>query len=516
MSHHAHQTQAVWGDVDHLPTVPLPDHATADVCIVGGGIAGMSTAYHLLRAGLSVIVLEAEAVGSGETGRTTAHLSNAIDDRYIEIERIHGEAGARAVAESHTAAIERIREIVRDEGIPCDFERVDGYLILSPSDSPDLLDQELVAARRAGLVGVDLLPHPPLADVKQRCLRFRNQAQVHPAKYLSGLMHAVLKRGGRIHTATHVTHVEGAVEGASMAQILTRDGPIVRANAVVIATNTPINDRVTIHTKQAAYRTYALAAPIRRGSVFKALYWDTTDPYHYVRLQPRDGDTDFLIIGGEDHKTGQADDTERRHARLVEWARTWFPAIGPVEFAWSGQIIESVDGLAYIGRNPGDAQNVYIATGDSGMGMTHGTIAGMLLTDLICGRENGWAELYAPARVRLHAVSDLVQENANAAAQYADWFTQGDTESIAAISPGEGAVIRQGLEKAAVYRDEGGQFHVRSAVCPHLNCLVAWNTEEKTWDCPCHGSRFDCYGHVLNGPANADLTDVRLKSLRES
>jgi len=148
--------------------------------------------------------------------------------------------------------------------------------------------------------------------------------------------------------------------------------------------------------------------------------------------------------------------------------------------------------------------------------MTHGTIAGMLLTDLICGRENGWAELYAPARVRLHAVSDLVQENANAAAQYADWFTQGDTESIAAITPGEGAVIRQGLEKAAVYRDEGGRFHVRSAVCPHLNCLVAWNTEEKTWDCPCHGSRFDCYGRVLNGPANADLADVRLKSLRES
>ena len=516
MGHHAHQTQAVWGAVDHLPPIPLPDHATADVCIVGGGIAGMSTAYHLLRAGLSVIVLEAEGVGSGETGRTTAHLSNAIDDRYVEIERIHGEAGARSVAESHTAAIERIREIVRDEGISCDFERVDGYVILSPSDSPDLLDQELAAARRAGVDGVDLLPHPPLADVKQRCLRFRNQAQVHPAKYLSGLMHAVLKRGGRIHTATHVTHVEGAVEGASMAQILTQDGPIVRANAVVIATNTPINDRVTIHTKQAAYRTYALAAPIRRGSVFKALYWDTTDPYHYVRLQPRDGDTDFLIIGGEDHKTGQADDTERRHARLVEWARTWFPAIGPVEFAWSGQIIESVDGLAYIGRNPGDASNVYIATGDSGMGMTHGTIAGMLLTDLICGRENGWAELYAPARVRLHAVSDLVQENANAAAQYADWFTQGDTESIAAITPGEGAVIRQGLEKAAVYRDEGGQFHVRSAVCPHLNCLVAWNTEEKTWDCPCHGSRFDCYGRVLNGPANADLADVRLKSLRES
>jgi glycine/D-amino acid oxidase-like deaminating enzyme/nitrite reductase/ring-hydroxylating ferredoxin subunit len=508
MSHHAQQTQAVWGAVDHLPLVPLPDHATADVCIVGGGIAGMSTAYHLLRAGRSVIVLDAVAPGSGESARTTAHLSNAIDDRYVEIERIHGEAAAPAVADSHTGAIERIERIVRDEQIVCDFERVDGYLVKSATDTPDLLEQELAAARRAGLDGVELIPHPPLPGVKEPCLRFPNQAQLHPVKYLSGLMHAIMKRGGRIHTGAHVTHVEGA----SMAQILIQGGPIVRANAVVIATNTPINDRVTIHTKQAAYRTYALAAPIPRGSVFKALYWDTADPYHYVRLQPRDDDTDFLIIGGEDHKTGQADDTELRHARLIDWARTWFPAMGRVDYAWSGQIMESVDGLAFIGRNPGDAPNVYIATGDSGMGMTHGTIAGMVLTDLICGREHGWAALYDPARVRLHAVADFVQENANVAAQYAGWFTQGDTESVAAIAPGEGAVIRQGLEKAAVYRDEAGHLHARSAVCPHLNCLVAWNTKEKTWDCPCHGSRFDCEGRVLNGPANTDLADVSLNS----
>ena len=300
-----------------------------------------------------------------------------------------------------------------------------------------------------------------------------------------------------------------------MAQILTEAGPIVRANAVVVATNTPINDRVTIHTKQAAYRTYAFAAPVPRGAVPKALYWDTTDPYHYVRLQPRDNDTDLLIVGGEDHKTGQAQDTETRHQRLLEWARGWFPMIDRIELAWSGQIMESVDGLAFIGRNPGDSPNVYIATGDSGMGMTHGTIAGILLTDLICGRENAWASLYDPARVRLHALSDFVQENANMAVQYAGWLTQGDLQSVADIAPGEGGVIRQGLEKVAVYRDNVGALHTRSAICPHLNCLVAWNTEEKTWDCPCHGSRFDRYGCVLNGPANTNLGEVSLKSASE-
>jgi Rieske Fe-S protein len=189
--------------------------------------------------------------------------------------------------------------------------------------------------------------------------------------------------------------------------------------------------------------------------------------------------------------------------------------IDRIELAWSGQIMESVDGLAFIGRNPGDSPNVYIATGDSGMGMTHGTIAGILLTDLICGRENAWASLYDPARVRLHALSDFVQENANMAVQYAGWLTQGDLQSVADIAPGEGGVIRQGLEKVAVYRDNVGALHTRSAICPHLNCLVVWNTEEKTWDCPCHGSRFDRYGCVLNGPANTNLGEVSLKSASE-
>jgi Rieske Fe-S protein len=252
---------------------------------------------------------------------------------------------------------------------------------------------------------------------------------------------------------------------------------------------------------------------VPRGSVAKALYWDTQDPYHYVRLQrldDGDGGTDFelLIVGGEDHKTGQAENGRERYARLQAWAHERFPMLGTVLFTWSGQVMEPVDGLAYIGRNPLDDDNVFIATGDSGMGMTHGTIAGILLTDLILGRENPWAALYDPRRKPLAAVGEYARETLNMAVQYTDLVTGGDVASTDEIDPGSGAVIRRGLTKVAVFRDEKGILHERSAICTHLGCVVHWNPTEKTWDCPCHGSRFDKFGKVSNGPANADLASA--------
>ena len=260
--------------------------------------------------------------------------------------------------------------------------------------------------------------------------------------------------------------------------------------------------------------SYVIGARVPRGSVTKALYWDTLDPYHYIRLQPLKGphgEHDLLIVGGEDHKTGQASATEERHARLEGWARERFPTMQQVEFTWAGQVMETIDGLAFIGRNPLDKDNVFIATGDSGMGMTHGTIAGILLTDLILGRENPWATLYDPSRKTLRAAGEFLKEQLNVAAQYADWVTGGDVGSVDEIAKGGGAVLRRGLTKVAVHRDEKGTLHECSAVCPHLGCIVAWNSAEMSWDCPCHGSRFDKLGKVINGPANTDLgrTDVR-------
>jgi glycine/D-amino acid oxidase-like deaminating enzyme len=400
------ERDSVWAATTEVLRPPaLAADARADVCVVGAGIAGLSAAYLLAAEGRSVVVLDKGPVGGGQTERTTAHLSNAIDDRYAEIERLHGEKGARLAAESHTAAINLIEATVASEEIDCEFERLDGYLVLPEGEDPDVLSREAKAARRAGL-DVELVSRPPLRSIGPgACLRFPGQGMFHPLKYLAGLARAVGRGDGRVCTGSRVEKVEGG----SPARVVTAGGPTVTADAVVVATNTPINDLVAIHTKQAPYISYAVAARVPRGSVPRALYWDTLDPYHYVRLQagPKGGADELLIVGGEDHKTGQAGDHAERYARLEEWGRRHFPLMGAVEYRWSGQVMETVDGLAFIGRNPMDAPNVYVATGDSGMGMTHGTIAGILLTDLICGRQNPWADLYEPSRKTLRSVKEL-------------------------------------------------------------------------------------------------------------
>ncbi len=511
------QTESVWMQTEKiLGCTALATDIDTDVCVVGAGVAGMTTAYLLLQEGKSVIILDDGPVGAGQTERTTAHITNAIDDRYVQLEGWHGLDGARLAAESHTAAIDRIEAIVTRENIECDFERLDGYLVASPGASGDLLERELQAARRAGLSHVEFVARCPWNSFETGpCLRFPRQGQFHPLKYLAGLTKSILNRGGRIFTQTHVEQISSGPP----ARVRTSRGPTVTAASVVVATNTPFNDFVTMHTKQAPYMTYVLGFGVPRGSVTKALYWDTLNPYHYARLQalPPDesvgerlGDQqteELLIVGGEDHKTGQADDSEERYRRLEKWARERFPVTGGIRYQWSGQVLETIDGLAFIGRNPLDGANVFIATGDSGQGMTHGTIAGILLTDLIVGRQNPWTALYDPARKTLRAAGRFLKENLNVGLQYVAWVTGGDVASTQEIAPGKGAVVRRGLTKVAAYRDELG-LHECSAVCPHLGCVVEWNHNESTWDCPCHGSRFDKHGHLLCGPANSDLAPL--------
>jgi glycine/D-amino acid oxidase-like deaminating enzyme/nitrite reductase/ring-hydroxylating ferredoxin subunit len=489
---------------------PLRQDFRTEVCVIGAGIAGISTAYLLARAGKRVVVLEDGAVGGGETGRTTAHLSNALDDRYYHLERLHGADGAHLAAASHAAAIDRIESIVREERIDCGFERLDGYLFVPPGESDEILHTELDAARRAGLAGVELMKRVPnLSFDLGPCLRFPRQAQFHPLVYLSALVAALDRMGNKVYGKTHVT----GVEPGPPARITTDGGHTVTADFVVCATNTPVIDWLVIHSKQAAYRTFAIGARLD-GNVPPALYWDTADPYHYVRQS-----NGVLIVGGEDHKTGQADDGDERLARLESWTRERFP-IGAVEYRWSGQVMEPVDGLGYIGRNPGDKGHVFVATGDSGHGMTHGTIAGILITDLILGQTNEWEHLYDPSRKSIKAGGEYAKENLNVAVQYTDYVTPGEVKSEAEIQPGHGAIVRHGLKKVAVYRDEGGTLHRASAVCTHLGCIVQWNSLEMSWDCPCHGSRFGTDGRVLNGPALSGLEveqqkDDAVKSGRE-
>ena len=431
------------------------------MCIVGAGIAGLTTAYALAHAGKRVAVIDDGPIAGGMTQMTTAHLTNAFDDRYFELERLHGREGARLAADSHTLAIDRIETIVRQERIACDFTRLDGYLFLAEGDTRETLEQELAAAHRAGLRGVRLLERAPFTSFDTGpCLRFPNQGQFHPLMYLARLAEAIEHEGGRIFTGSHADLIEGGVP--ALVQV---GKHVVTADAVVVATNVPVNDRVAIHTKQAPYMTYVIGARVPRGSVPQVLSWDTGDPYHYIRTYAN-GTDDLLIVGGEDHKTGQASDSPARYARLEAWARQRFPMMEAVEFNWGGQVMETQDCLAFIGRNPADHDNVFVATGDSGMGITHGTIAGMLLSDLILGRTNPWEALYDPSRVTLRAAGEFARENSNVALQYTEWLTGGDVASADEIAAGGGAILRRGLEKIAVYRDEHGRLHERLGEMP--------------------------------------------------
>lgn len=494
---------SLWHQTLEVPArKPLSEHLVTDVCVIGAGIAGLTTAYTLLQAGKRVVVLELDQVGSGESGRTTAHLANALDDRYTTLERAMGEDKSRLTAESHTAAIDRIEEIVHVERIDCDFARLDGYLFCGGDDTPVLLDEELAAAHRAGLAGVVRVEASPVSTTGPS-LRFPRQGRFHILKYLAGLAEAIERAGGVIHGGTKVLDVEGG----SPAMVKAESGLTVAADDVVVCTNSAISDYVITHLKQAPYRSFVTAFRVAKGSVPDALYWDTPDPYHYVRLQSLDDASDALVVGGEDHKTAHEDDAGERFTRLESWTREHFPVAGERIAQWSGQVMEPNDYLAFIGANPDGAKHVWLATGDSGMGMTHGTIAGMLLPTLIAGEPHRWAELYDPKRITLHGreLGTLAMENADVAAQLKDYITPGQVGEAGGIPPGEGRVIRDGLAKLAVYRDESGTVHTCTAVCPHLKCIVDWNTAEKSWDCPCHGSRFDPYGKVLNGPATADL-----------
>jgi nitrite reductase/ring-hydroxylating ferredoxin subunit len=340
------------------------------------------------------------------------------------------------------------------------------------------------------------------------CLRFANQAQFHPLRYLAGLADAITDLGGRIFCGTRAL---GLATHGERETVDTNHGHI-DAGAVVIATNTPFNDLVVVHTKQSAYSTYVVALEVPRDAIPRMLLWDTGDPYYYVRLagDGADGRHELLIVGGQDHKTGQDDKPGHRYETIEAWARERFPIAGDVRYRWSGEVMEPADGLAFLGRNPLDSGNVYIITGDSGNGMTHCTVGALLVTDLILGRQNKLSELYSPNRKAYHGIGEFITEQANTLAQYTDWLRGGDVDDVGEIAPGTGALLREGGRLLAVYRSEDGGLQAVSAACSHLGCAVHWNGSEKSWDCPCHGSRFAADGTVLHGPARRPLAAATL------
>lgn len=506
-NHPSGRSKSLWMEIQ-MPSFPvLEKDINADICIVGAGIAGLTCAYTLAKQGKSVVVLEQDSVAGGQTSRTTGHLTWVLDDRFYDLEKFFGESGARQAAESHAAAIDYIEQIINEEKIDCDFERLDGYLFTPPDGSEDILNKEFSAIQRMGMEvnRVERAPFSSSFDTGP-CLQFPKQAQFHVLKYIQGLIKCILKYGGKIFTHTHINHFEDS----SPCITKTSSGFKITSNSIIVATCTPINNRLIIHTKQAAYRTYVIGARIPKGYVPNGLYWDTADPYHYIRIQKHLSDpaSDWLLVGGEDHKTGQYKDIKEKYNILEEWARTRFSKMGTIDYRWSGQIYEPIDSLAFIGRNPLD-KNIYIVTGDSGNGISHGTLSGILLPDLILGRDNPWKHLYEPSRKTLKAAPEFAEENLNAVFQFKDWFTPGELEKIEKLPIDEGMILREGINKIAVYRDPDNKVHTHSAICPHLGACVRWNSGEKSWDCPAHGSRFDGCGKVMCGPTSSDLSPTK-------
>jgi glycine/D-amino acid oxidase-like deaminating enzyme/nitrite reductase/ring-hydroxylating ferredoxin subunit len=489
----------------------LDRNLECDVVIVGGGITGLTAAYLLTRAGKSVILLERARLAQGDTGYTTAHLTMVTDERLSNLVRRFGRSHGQAVWDAGLAAISQIDTIVRHHGIACDFEWVDGYLhspLNGSEDETAAFEEDAALAVELGF-DAEVVARVPLVD--RPGIRFAGQARFHPRKYLAHLARTIESQGGRIYESSPVDAF------ADHPRHVRANGHTVAADHLLIATHNPlagvqgVASAALFQTKLALYASYVVAGEVPKGAVPDALYWDTADPYHYLRLQPG-GERDMVIFGGADHKTGQETDTTTCYAELERTLAALIPGINVTE-RWSGQVIETPDGLPYIGAT---AENQHVATGFAGNGMTFGTLGAMMTADAILGRPNPWAELFEPGRKALgRGLWEYVKENADYPYyMMRSRFAGDEGRTLRSIPRGHGAVIEENGTKLAVYRDADGATQVRSATCTHMGCIVAWNAAERTWDCPCHGSRFKPTGEVMAGPAKSPLAEAAVPALK--
>jgi glycine/D-amino acid oxidase-like deaminating enzyme/nitrite reductase/ring-hydroxylating ferredoxin subunit len=498
------KTRSVWMDeVRPSPRPALAENARADVAVVGAGIAGLSIAYELAKGGRKVIVIDRGRVGFGQSARTTGHLAWQLDDYYHVVRRKSGDEAAIGYYGRVSAAISRIEAISAAENIDCDFARVDGYLFAASDDDRETLQAEFEACAELGIPGVEFVDRAPVPGRDTgRALRWPNQARFHVLKYLDGLAGAIEKLGGRICENTAMTEPSETKAGV---EIRTEGGATISADVAVMAADVALGD-VFMQPLLEPWRSYAIAGPVPKGTVPDALVWDTLEAYHYVRIQPG-AEHDILIVGGGDHKMGDHDDGAARLDRLEEWTRTRYPSFERRSHGWSGMVIEPVDLLPFSGRAHGK-DRTYLHTGDSGEGLTNGVLGALVIGDLILKGGAQDEATYAPGRVTPRAGGDLAENIKHTAANFVEYLTPGGAKTVDELKPGEAALVREGLKKIAAFRDESGALHLRSATCTHLGCIVHWNSLERVWDCPCHGSQFSPDGAVLSGPAVKPLPEA--------
>jgi glycine/D-amino acid oxidase-like deaminating enzyme/nitrite reductase/ring-hydroxylating ferredoxin subunit len=495
------RSRSLWMDVPSIDVAVLPGDLTTDVLVIGAGIAGLSTAYELALRGRQVTVVDRGRPARGMSARTSAHLTCEIDDYNRELIRVRDLDAARLYYASQSAAIDRVEAIVAGEGIDCDFARVDGFFVPASDEDVDLLREELAASLQAGFPDAEWLERGPGPWASRPAVRFPRQGRFHPLKYLYGLLAVLRTRGVDVFGQTPVEKLDDQ-DGEVIAHC--SDGRRITARAVVVATNSPFHLRIPIHTKQAPYRTYVIAANVPKNAVPDVLVWDTLEPgYHYVRIQPG-VERDVLIVGGEDHKTGEQDDMAERFASLENWTRALVPALGEVTHRWSGQVMEPADFVPFIGRSP-QHEKVWLVTGDSGQGLTTGVAASLILSEQVEGGEHPWGKLYEPSRMMLHGLKEYLAENLDASRHWAAHLGKGEVESVEELAPGQGAIAKIDGEAVAAYRTPDGELRLLSATCTHAGCVVRWNGFERCWDCPCHGSQFSTDGEALQGPAHRPL-----------